>query len=159
GLELAAQQKAEQEALALAQSAENEKRFNELVVEGDVLVESQDLQKAKYKYEAALKLVPGDIVVAKKMREVSNQMEEARKLSEFHSKNDTEFNRQLAIDYPNGLKETNKGGGKTTTRIVVVDGKRGDEYKKEVYSYGAIFYFKNGKKVDKTTYSRQTKGK
>ncbi|MFT5876825.1 MAG: hypothetical protein ACI8SA_000678, partial [Dokdonia sp.] len=41
GLELAAQQKAEQEALALAQSAENEKRFNELVVEGDVLVESQ----------------------------------------------------------------------------------------------------------------------
>ena len=141
-----------------AQGEENKKRFDELVSEGDALVSSKDLQKGKYKYEAALKLFPGDAVVSKKMRDVTNQMEEARKLADFRAKNDTEFNRQLAIDYPNGLNETTKGGGKTTTRIVVVEDGRGDEYKKEVYSYGAVFYFKNKKKVDESTFTRETKG-
>lgn len=158
-LELAAKQKAENEALALAQAEENKKRFDELVAEGDALVAGKELQKGRYKYEAALKLVPTDEGVQKKMRDVMEQMEEARKMAEFHAKNDTEFNRQLAIDYPDGFKETVKSGGKTTTRIVVVANNRGDEYKKEVYSYGAIFYFKNGKKVDETTYTRETKGK
>ena len=157
-LELAAKAKAEQEALELAKMEENKKRFDELVNEGDAFVNSNELQKGKYKYEAALKLFPGDVVVTTKMREVTAKMEEARKLAEFHAKNDTEFNKQLAIDYPNGLNETTKGGGKTTTRIVIVANNRGDEYKKEVYSYGAVFYFKNGKKIDEGTFKRETKG-
>ena len=92
------------------------------------------------------------------MRDVTGRIEEARKLAEFHAKNDTEFNRQLAEKYPNGLNETTKKGGKTTTRIVIVANGRGDEYKKEVYSYGAVFYFKNGKKIDESTFKRETKG-
>lgn len=157
-LELAAKEKLEKEALAAAELEENKKRFDGLVAEGDAFVSSKDLQKGRYKYEAALKLVPGDAVVTAKMRDVVSQLEEARKMAEFHAKNDTEFNKKLAIDYPNGLNETTKKGSKTTTRIVVVSNNRGDEYKKEVYSYGAVFYFKNGKKVDESTYKKETKG-
>lgn len=158
GLELAAKEKAEQEALALAEAEENEKRFEALILEGDQLVDDKELVKGKYKYEAALKLKPSDPAVQKKMRDVTAQIEAARKLAEFRAKNDTEFNRQLAIDYPNGLNETKKSGGKTTTRIVIVEDNRGDEFKKEVYSYGAVFYFKNGKKIDENTFKRETKG-
>jgi tetratricopeptide (TPR) repeat protein len=157
-IELAEKQKAEQAALLLAQQAENKEKFDASVAEGDALVAKGELQKGKYKYEAALKLIAGDPVVIKKMRDLSAKIEEERKLAEFHSKNDTEFNKQLAEDYPNGLNETKKAGGKTTTRIVVVGNGRGDEYKKEVYSYGAVFYFKNGKKIDESTFKRETKG-
>ena len=156
-IELAAKEKAEQEALAAAKAEENKKRFDELVAEGDALVGDKDYTKAKYKYQAALQLFPGDEAVNTKLKAAVASMEEARKLAEFRAKNDTEFNRQLAVDYPNGLNETTKGGGKTTTRIVIVDGDRGDEYKKEVYSYGAVFYFKNKKKIDQATYNRETK--
>ena len=156
-IELAEKQKIEQAALLLAQQAENKEKFDALVIAGDNLVSKGELQKGKYKYEAALKLVAGDQVVIKKMRGVTEKMEAERKLAEFHSKNDTEFNKQLAEDYPNGLNETKKAGGKTTTRIVIVGSGRGDEYKKEVYSYGAVFYFKNGKKIDETTFRRETK--
>ncbi len=157
-LELAAMRKAEKEALAVAQLEENTKRFNEIVAEGDAFVSANNLQKGKFKYEAALKLFPGDASVTAKMRSVVSKMEEARKMAAFHAKNDTEFNRKLAVDYPNGLNETTKKGTKTTTRIIVVANNRGDEYKKEVYSYGAIFYFKNGKKVDESTFTKETKG-
>tara|TARA_R110002050_G_scaffold109799_1_gene221442 strand:+ start:186804 stop:189926 length:3123 start_codon:yes stop_codon:yes gene_type:complete len=157
-LELAEQQAKEQALLLAAQQAENQKKFDEIVAEGDKLIAEGDLQKGKYKYEAALKIIVGDEAVIKKMRDVTEQIEEDRKLAEFHAKNDTEFNRQLAETYPNGLNETTKKSGKTTTRIVVVSNGRGDEYKKEVYSYGAVFYFKNGKKIDENTYKRETKG-
>ena len=157
-LELAAQKKAEEEALLLANQIETKKKFDELLLAGDNLVSGGELQKAKYKYEAALKLIPGDAVAIGKMRNVSAQLEEERKMAEFHAKNDTEFNRELAEKYPNGLNETIEKGSKTTNRIVVVANGRGDEYKKETYSYGAVFYFKNGKKIDASTFKRETKG-
>ena len=157
-LELAAKEKAEQEALNAAKAEENKKRFDELVSEGDALVSNKEYTKAKYKYQAALQLFPGDAAVNTKLKAAIASMEAARKLAEFRAKNDTEFNRQLAVDYPNGLNETTKGGGKTTTKIVIVDGDRGDEFIKEVYSYGAVFYFKNKKKIDEATYKRETKG-
>jgi len=158
GLELEAQRKAEEEALLAKQREENQQKFDALVAEGDDFVQKGELEKGKYKYEAALKLIAGDAVVTQKMRDVSAKIEEARKLAEFHAKNDTEFNRQLAEQYPNGLNETTKKGSKTTTRIVIVANGRGDEYKKEVYNYGAVFYFKNGKKIDESTYNKETKG-
>jgi predicted negative regulator of RcsB-dependent stress response len=158
GLELAKKEAEEQALLLAAQKEENQKKFNEIVAEGDQFVAKGDLQKARYKYEAALKIMVGDAAVTKKMREVTSKIEEERKLAEYHAKNDTEFNRQLAKDYPNGLNETKKQSGKTINRIVVVSGARGDEYKKEVYSYGAVFFFKNGKKIDESTFKRETKG-
>ena len=158
GLELEAQRNAEREALLLVEQAEAKKKFDKYVTEGDALISKGDLQKGKYKYEAALKLIPGDATVISKMRSVNSKIEEERELAVFHAKNDTEYNRQLAEKYPNGLNETTKKGAKTTTRIVIVGKGRGDEYKKEVYSYGAIFYFKNGKKIDATTFNRETKG-
>jgi hypothetical protein len=155
---LADKKKAEQEALLAKQKAENKVEFDKVVAEGDALVAKNDLEKAKYKYEAALKLIPGDVVATQKMRDLSAKMEEERKLAAFHAKNDTEFNKKLAEDYPNGLNETKKEGSKTVTRIVVVANNRGDEFKKEVYSYGAVFYFKNGKKIDESSFKRETKG-
>lgn len=152
--------KAELDKERLAKLAEENKvEFDALVAEGDKFVSDAQLEKGKYKYQQALKLIPGEAMATQKLRDVQEMMEEARKLAEFHAKNDTEFNRQLAIDYPNGLNETKKQGNKTTTRIVVVANNRGDEYKKEEYSYGAVFYFKNGKKIDSSTYKRETKGK
>ena len=107
-LELADKQKAEQAALLLAQQAENKEKFDAAVAEGDALVAEGELQKGKYKYEAALKLVAGDPVVIKKMRDVSAKIEAERELAAFRAKNDTEFNKKLAEDYPNGLNETKK---------------------------------------------------
>ena len=159
GLELAAAD-AIVEKERLAKLAEKNKvQFDEEVAAGDALLEKGQLEKAKYKYQAALKLIPSEAMATKKLREVNQAIEDARKLAEFHAKNDTEFNRQLAIDYPNGLNETKTKGGKTVTRVVVVAKGRGDEYKKEEYSYGAVFYFKNGKKIDASTFKRETKGK
>ncbi len=158
-LELEAK-KAEEEKARLAQMAiENKVEFDKEVAAGDALFNKGDWEKAKYKYQSALKLIPGEMMATQKVRDTEAKIEEARKLAEFHAQTDTEFNRQLAVDYPNGLKETNTKGGKTETRIVIVANNRGDEYKKEEYSYGAIFYFKNGKKIDASTYERETKGK
>jgi hypothetical protein len=135
-----------------------EAEYTTLMADGAKLESENSLLNAKYKYEAALKIKPGDETATAKLRELAIKIEEARKLAEFRAKNDTEFNRQLARDYPNGLNETKKEGSKTVTRIVIVDGGRGDEYRKEKYNYGAVFYFKNGKKIDATTYERETKG-
>jgi len=157
GLELAAvDAAAEKERLAKLAEA-NKVEFDKEVAAGDALFEKQNWEKAKYKYQAALKLIPGEAMVTKKLRMVNQEIEDARKLAEFHAANDTEYNRQLAIDYPNGLNETKTKGGKTTTRIVIVAKGRGDEYVKEEYSYGAVFYFKNGKKIDASTFKRETK--
>jgi hypothetical protein len=68
-----------------------------------------------------------------------------------------EYRNELTKKYPQGLtEETNKeGGGTTVTRIVVV-GNNAWVYSKKVYSWGGVYYFKDGQQISEPTFNYET---
>jgi tetratricopeptide (TPR) repeat protein len=129
-----------------------------LIDQGDQLMKKESFESAKYKYEAALKQDPGNEEASTKMMEAERRYTEQQELLKYYAENDTEFNKELAKKYPQGKSEkTFKEGNKTVTQTVIVKGDRGDEYRKEVYSWGQVFYLKNGKKINESVYKKEVR--
>ncbi len=65
----------------------------------------------------------------------------------------------LANKYPQGVTEEIIDGdsNSTTIRRIVVEGTQVDIYEKTFYSWGAIFYNKNGVNIDEETWKREAK--
>lgn len=65
----------------------------------------------------------------------------------------------LANKYPQGVTEEIIDGDRnsTTIRRIVVEGTQVDIYEKTFYSWGAIFYNKNGVNIDEETWKREAK--
>ena len=65
----------------------------------------------------------------------------------------------LANKYPQGVTEEIIDGASnsTTIRRIVVEGTQVDIYEKTFYSWGAIFYNKNGVNIDEDTWKREAK--
>ncbi len=148
---------AEEQKRQAALAEANKEKYQELIREGDKLMDEKKFELAGYKYEQAAKLIPGDPVANERMKLAARKQDEQEELAKYHAENDTEFNRQLAKDYPQGKTvKTEKKGNKTITYIIFVEGDRGDEYRKEVYSWGQTFYFKNDKPIDKITFTKET---
>lgn len=68
-----------------------------------------------------------------------------------------EYQRELAQMYPKGITEnvTREGNKQITTRIVV-NGDKGNEYKKVEHDWGGVFYFKNGDAVTERVWKQET---
>ena len=67
---------------------------------------------------------------------------------------------ELAKKYAQGITtEEIDGPNCTITRVVVVNGELGDEYKKTKYNWGQIYFTKNGKQISETIFNASTKGK
>ena len=154
------------EALRLAalekQRAEDRARIEaevrKLIDQGDELMKKESYEAAKYKYESVLKQDAGNQEATEKMREAERKYTEQQELLKYYADNDTEFNRELAKKFPQGKSEdTFKEGNKTVTQTVIVKGDRGDEYRKEVYSWGQVFYLKNGKKINESVYKKEVR--
>jgi DNA-directed RNA polymerase beta' subunit len=73
-----------------------------------------------------------------------------KKSSDFHSK--------LATLYPEG-KTVNKSskGNKAITQVILVNGGRGIEYQEIKYSWGGVYYFRNGDPITKLVFDKETK--
>lgn len=139
---------AEKEAARLAAEERKKKleEYTKLVEEADALFGKKEYEEAKTKYTAAAALFPDEVRPKSQLKKINDILDERRRIAEENAKTDTEFNYELAKKYPQGKTENEfKEGNKTVTQIVFVNGKRGDEYKKEVYSWGQKFYLKNGK--------------
>ncbi len=150
-------EKAQEEA---AQQLEEEKQasLDALIKEGDDLLTAKDLDGAKAKYSAALAMFGTNRVAQERLSDVNQAIEEKKQLDAYNKANDTEFNSQLANEYKQGKTEsTKKEGDKTVTTIIIVSGNRGDEYIKEEYSWGQVFYKKNGKPYNERNWKRETK--
>lgn len=68
-----------------------------------------------------------------------------------------EYQSELGREYPQGVTETvEKQGNKTITNRIVVQGDKGNAYRKVEHDWGGIFYFKNGEAVTERVWSAET---
>jgi hypothetical protein len=86
----------------------------------------------------------------------AKNLEELSKL-QVGSKEYTDYYRTiLAEDYPQGVtEESSTLGNKVIITRIVVNGNRGDEYKK-VLDKAGNYYFKNGQSISENTWNRET---
>ena len=145
---------------AARKAAEERKRkleqYNKLIEDADALYAEEKLEEARDKYIQAAALFPEEMRPQAQLNKINSILEERRRIAEQNAKTDTEFNLELAKKYPEGKTEKEfKEGNKTVTQIVFVSGGRGDEYRKEVYSWGQKFYLKNGKPYNETNWMKE----
>ncbi|MAX81374.1 MAG: hypothetical protein CL843_14530 [Crocinitomicaceae bacterium] len=130
--------------------------YNGLIEEADGQFKSEDYEKAKTTYTKASALFPEEAHPKAQINKINVILEERARIAAENAKNDTEFNYELAKKYPEGKTEkTYKEGNKTVTQIIYVTGKRGDEYRKEEFSWGQTFYLKNGKEINEVNWKRE----
>ena len=73
-------------------------------------------------------------------------------------KKSSDFISKLATLYPEG-KTVNKSskGNKAITQVILVNGGRGTEYQEIKYSWGGVYYFRNGDPITKLVFDKETK--
>jgi len=148
---------AEQRRLEEERKAKFEAQYNETIERADKLFEENDLVKAKVAYEQASNLLPNESYPKAQIIKINDLQDEERKLLAQQRATDTEFNYELARKYPQGRSEREyEDGNKTVLEIVFVTGDRGDEYRRETYSWGQVFYLKNRKQYNEVNWKRET---
>jgi tetratricopeptide (TPR) repeat protein len=112
---------------------------------------AKETKDAREKYDAALE---ERRLLAEEKR--ARNLEELSKL-QVGSKEYTDYFRTiLAEDYPQGVtEESSTLGNKVIITRIVVNGNRGDEYKK-VLDKAGNYYFKNGQSISEHTWNRET---
>ena len=65
---------------------------------------------------------------------------------------------ELAQKYPEGItRESVTEAKRIINKVIVVKAGKADEYKEVKYSYGGVYYFKNGTSITATAYNSETK--
>jgi len=150
----------QEELLAQQRQAEQEAKYNGFIETADKALAGEEYDNARENYESALQVKPEDPYAKAQIKKVVELIEAERKRLAAASANDTEFNTELARNYPQGRTErTYDEGNKKVTQIIIVEGNRGDEYIFEKYSWGQEFYLKNGKRYNKTNWLQETRKK
>lgn len=155
--------RAEEERLAEQRRQEEERKarfeaqYKETIERADKLFEENDLVKAKVAYEQASNLLPNESYPKAQIIKINELQDEERRILAQQRATDTEFNYELARKYPPGRSEREyEDGNKTVLEIVFVTGDRGDEYRRETYSWGQVFYLKNRKQYNEVNWKRET---
>ncbi|WP_151166819.1 hypothetical protein [Salibacter halophilus] len=153
-LERLAEQKRQEEERQRRLNAE----YDSLIAVADNLFKEEQFSEARSRYENAQNIKPNESYPKSQINTIVQIMEERRKEATRFAEGATEFNYQLAEDYPEGRTEEEfEEGNKKVTRIVIVKGDVGHEYLKEEYSWGQTFYLKDKKRYSKTNWLEETK--
>ncbi len=132
--------------------------YNAIIEKADNAFKKESYEEAQTQYQEALAIFPEESKPKSQLNRINGILEEQARVAAENAKNDTEFNYELAKKFSQGKTEkTFKEGNKTVTQIVIVKGNRGDEYRKEVYSWGQKFYLKNGKPYNQVNWEKETK--
>lgn len=127
-------------------SAYYRKRNAEVVESG-----SAEIRKTTEEFNTQLdeRKQKADLQRSKNLEEAYNKMRGDAKHTDF-------FRMELALEYPQGVtEESSTMGNKVIITRIVVNGSKGDEYRK-VLDKAGNYYFKNGQSISEITWNRET---
>ena len=153
--------------------AENKKRYDLLILQGDNALEADNLDRARDFYTKALELFAEEMYPKLQLQKVADRKDElgsakpttGKKLKDpkdYTLENiqvdaNNAFVSELAKKFPQGLtEEVTTEGGKTITRRIIVQGTIGVEYKKIRHSWGGEFFLKNGEQTTEFIWQKET---
>jgi hypothetical protein len=163
--EAAAAKKAADEANAKAlaeQKLAELKAIREKAVADSMVLVAEQAEAARLAAEAEKK--KKEALIAKYKEQLAQEQTTIVKTTDtkeidYSNKEQTEqFLSELAKKYPEGVtKETITEPKRTINRIIVVKAGRANEYKEIKYSWGGLYYFKNGQTITAQIFNQETR--
>lgn len=140
--------------------AEKQKKYDAAITKADRAFAAKDYNAAKTAYNEALAIKPMELYPKQKLAEIDkilNPKTDPVVNNTPQNTNNEEFMNELVKKYPQGLtEETEKEGGTNTTKRIVVAGTKAWVYTRKVYSWGGVYYFKDGVQISEAQYNYET---
>lgn len=141
--------------------ADKQKKYDAAITKADRAFAAKDYATAKTAYNEALALKPIELYPKQKLAEIDRILNpKSDPTANTNPQNNTpqdQFVNDLVKKYPQGLtEESEKEGGATTTKRIVVAGNKAWVYTRKVYSWGGVYYFKDGVQITEAMYNYET---
>ncbi len=165
-----------------AQAVEN--KYNDLIAQANAMFNANDYDKAKAKYEEALKVKPNEEYPKERIRKIldikrilASQQQSSKTTTTTTVKpggkapayvdmkimkesEKAKYLNSLRNKYPVGVTlEIYKEGNKTTNRYIVIRNNEVNEFLEDHYSWGGHDYFINGKPITSQYFNSQVKAR
>ncbi|MGL5889356.1 MAG: hypothetical protein ACRC3B_05690, partial [Bacteroidia bacterium] len=141
--------------------ADKQKKYDAAITKADRAFAAKDYTTAKAAYNEALAIKPMELYPKQKLAEIDKILNpktdpNANTNTQTNTQQD-QFVNDLVKKYPQGLtEESEKEGGATTTKRIVVAGNKAWVYTRKVYSWGGVYYFKDGVQITEAMYNYET---
>lgn len=159
-----------------------DRKYEEAIKNGNVALNRKEYSTALTEYSKAVQLKPNESHPKEQIRKINNILdyqkkqaaknkpkqkekpklteEEIKKRNEALSEEEREesFLSKLAKEYPIGItEEIYDEPSRKVIRIIVNDGTYANEYKKIIYNWGGVYYFKNNASITESVFNMKTK--
>ncbi len=134
-------------------------KYDAIIVKADGLLAKKDYKSAKTTYQEALTLYPMELYPKQKIAECDKALNPSTTAAtNTVTQTREEIVNDLVKKYPQGVTEIseNEPTCKVTKRVVV----KGNEawvYTRKVFSWGGVYYFKDGVQISENTFNQETK--
>ncbi|MCU0433514.1 MAG: hypothetical protein MUC87_08680 [Bacteroidia bacterium] len=139
--------------------ADKQKKYDAAITKADRAFAAKDYNTAKTAYNEALAIKPMELYPKQKLAEIDkilNPKTDPVVNNNQNTQNEDVVN-ELVKKYPQGLtEETEKEGTTNTTKRIVVAGNKAWVYTRKVYSWGGVYYFKDGVQISESQYNYET---
>lgn len=157
--------------LAEQEAKKKEEDYRKYIELGKNSKAKGNIKEAKFFFNKALALKEDDTYVRQELAAMEKMPEQEKVVvedrnAEFadHSdlnkmdKKSEAYHTELAKRYPQGATTRSyKEGNKNITKTIIVKGEIGTEYTRIQYSWGGVYYFRNGEAISKILWEKDTK--